>query len=43
MLPFIMRRLGFDSVGSSAPFIATFVDVTGLIVYFNVAMHLRLK
>jgi magnesium transporter len=43
MLPFIMRRLGFDPASASAPFIATFVDVTGLIIYFNVALHLLLK
>jgi magnesium transporter len=38
MLPFIMRRLGFDPATSSAPFIATLVDVTGLIIYFSVAL-----
>lgn len=38
MLPFIMRRLGFDPAASSAPFVATLVDVTGLIIYFSVAM-----
>jgi magnesium transporter len=43
MLPFIMRRLGFDPASASAPFIATFVDVTGLIIYFNVALHLLLR
>lgn len=43
MLPFLMRRLGFDPASASAPFIATFVDVTGLIIYFNVALHLLLK
>jgi magnesium transporter len=43
MLPFIMRSLGFDPASASAPFIATFVDVTGLIIYFNVALHLLLK
>lgn len=37
MLPFILKRLGFDPAASSTPFIATFVDVTGLIIYFNVA------
>lgn len=37
MLPFIMRRLGFDPAASSAPFVATLVDVTGLIIYFTVA------
>jgi len=37
MLPFILRRLGFDPATSSAPFVATLVDVTGLIIYFLVA------
>jgi magnesium transporter len=37
MLPFILRRLGFDPATSSAPFVATMVDVTGLIIYFLVA------
>ena len=37
MLPFILRRLGFDPATSSAPFVATLVDVTGLIIYFQVA------
>jgi magnesium transporter len=37
MLPFLLKRLGFDPATSSAPFVATLVDVTGLIIYFNVA------
>jgi magnesium transporter len=37
MLPFIMRGLGFDPAASSAPFVATLVDVTGLIIYFTIA------
>jgi magnesium transporter len=37
MLPFIMRRLGFDPAASSAPFVATLVDVTGLVLYFSIA------
>jgi magnesium transporter len=37
MLPFVLRRLGFDPATSSAPFVATLVDVTGLIIYFSVA------
>lgn len=37
MLPFILRRLGFDPAVSSAPLVATLVDVTGLIIYFSVA------
>jgi magnesium transporter len=43
MLPFIFRRLGFDPASASAPFIATFVDVTGLIIYFNIALHVLLR
>jgi magnesium transporter len=37
MLPFILRSLGFDPATSSAPFVATLVDVTGLVIYFSVA------
>jgi magnesium transporter len=37
MLPFVLLRLGFDPATSSTPFIATLVDVTGLIIYFQVA------
>jgi magnesium transporter len=37
MLPFILRRLGFDPATSSAPFVATLVDVTGWVIYFSVA------
>ena len=37
MLPFLLRRLGFDLAVSSAPFVATLVDVTGLVIYFSVA------
>jgi magnesium transporter len=37
MLPFILRRLGFDPASASAPFVATLVDVSGLIIYFTVA------
>src|SRR5689334_9340460 len=37
MLPFMLRRLGFDPATSSAPFVATLVDVTGLVIYFGVA------
>jgi magnesium transporter len=36
MLPFILRRLGFDPASASAPFVATLVDVTGLVIYFSV-------
>ncbi|HEY0784144.1 MAG TPA: magnesium transporter [Thermoanaerobaculia bacterium] len=38
MLPFLLRRLGLDPATSSAPFVATLVDVTGLIIYFTVAV-----
>ncbi len=37
MLPFVLRRLGFDPAASSAPFVATLVDVTGLVIYFSIA------
>ncbi len=37
MLPFILRRLGLDPATASAPFVATLVDVTGLIIYFSMA------
>jgi magnesium transporter len=38
MLPFVLRRLGFDPATSSAPFVATLVDVTGLVIYFSIAL-----
>jgi len=38
MLPFILKRLGLDPATSSAPFVATLVDVTGLVIYFSVAL-----
>jgi magnesium transporter len=38
MLPFMLRKLGFDPATSSAPFVATLVDVTGLVIYFSVAV-----
>jgi magnesium transporter len=37
MLPLLLRKLGFDPATASAPFVATLVDVTGLIIYFSVA------
>jgi magnesium transporter len=37
MLPFLLSRLGFDPASASAPFVATLVDVTGLVLYFSVA------
>ena len=38
MLPFMLRRLGFDPATASAPFVATLVDVTGLCIYFGIAL-----
>ncbi len=38
MLPIFLKRLGADPASSSAPFVATLVDVTGLIIFFNVAL-----
>jgi magnesium transporter len=40
MLPFLLKRLGFDPASASAPFVATLVDVTGLVIYFSVALLL---
>ena len=37
MLPFVLKRLGFDPATASAPFVATLVDVSGLVIYFTVA------
>jgi magnesium transporter len=37
MLPFALRKFGFDPASASAPFVATCVDVTGLVIYFTVA------
>jgi magnesium transporter len=37
MLPFLLRRVGLDPATSSAPFVATLVDVSGLVIYFTVA------
>jgi magnesium transporter len=37
MLPFVLRRLRFDPASASAPFVATLVDVSGLVIYFSVA------
>ncbi|WP_031499890.1 magnesium transporter [Bryobacter aggregatus] len=37
MLPFLLRRAGLDPASASAPFVATLVDVTGLVIYFSVA------
>src|SRR5438874_4278200 len=40
MLQFLLRRCGLDPAASSAPFVATLVDVTGLVIYFNVALFI---
>lgn len=40
MLPMVLKRFGADPAVSSAPFIATLVDVTGLVIYFSIAMML---
>ena len=37
MLPIILKKLGADPATSSAPFVATLVDVTGLVIYFSMA------
>ncbi len=43
MLPLLMKKAGFDPAASSAPFVATLVDVTGLIIYFSVAYLIMLR
>jgi magnesium transporter len=40
MLPFLLRRMGLDPAAASAPFVATLVDVTGVVIYFTVAAYL---
>lgn len=40
VLPLLMKRLGFDPAASSAPFVATFSDVTGTVIYFTIATML---
>jgi len=40
LLPLVLRRVGVDPATSSAPFVATIVDVTGLIIYFLIAMNI---
>jgi magnesium transporter len=37
MLPFVLRKIGADPASASAPFVATLVDVTGLVIYFGIA------
>ena len=38
MLPFLLKKCGLDPAGSSTPFVATLVDVTGIVIYFSVAI-----
>jgi magnesium transporter len=40
MLPFLLRRCKIDPATSSAPFVATLVDVTGLVIYFTIAFEI---
>ena len=40
MLPFVLRRAGFDPASASAPLVATLVDVTGVVLYFSLALLL---
>ncbi len=37
MLPLLLKKLGADPAASSTPFVATLVDVTGLMIYFTMA------
>lgn len=43
MLPFILKKLGFDPATSSAPFVATLVDVTGIVIYFTAAHFILIR
>ena len=43
MLPFLLRKVGFDPASASAPLVATMVDVTGLSIYFGVAWMILLR
>jgi magnesium transporter len=43
MLPFILRRFGLNPASASAPFVATLVDVTGLVIYFTTASFIMLR
>ena len=40
MLPMAFTKLGFDPAIASSPFVASLVDVAGIIIYFNIAIHL---
>jgi magnesium transporter len=37
-MQYILKRIGFDPASASAPFVATLVDVTGLVIYFSIAL-----
>jgi magnesium transporter len=37
LLPIVFKRLGFDPGFASSPFVATFVDVTGIVIFFTIA------
>ena len=39
MLPILLKKVGFDPASASTPFVATLVDVTGLLIYFNIALY----
>ena len=43
MLPFVLRRCGLNPASASAPFVATLVDVTGLVIYFSIARIIMLR
>jgi len=43
MLPFVLRRFGLNPASASAPFVATLVDVTGLVIYFTIASFIMLR
>jgi magnesium transporter len=40
ILPMVLKKIGFDPAISSSPFIASFVDVCGIMIYFNIARWL---
>jgi magnesium transporter len=37
MLPLVLKRIGFDPASAAAPFVATLVDVCGLVIHFSIA------
>jgi magnesium transporter len=43
MLPFLLKALRFDPASASAPFVATFVDVSGILIYLRIAIFLTGK